>query len=137
MSYKELQEKIAAREKELTRSMVNKALDRKLGKLEYVEIVKLSMLSRFENFTIEEFLELLSSKNKYEFLMRINWDIENLEGRIEGLEEDLDMLRGIIFYITGDKDVSKILAQHIPTFDRVKTLARLIHGLAQARPVDY
>lgn len=129
------EEQIKERKLEITLGMMNKALGRKLGPREYEEYVKLSLLPRFEGRKPEVFLELLAKEKKYEFLYLVNWSIDNLNSTIQDLEEDKEMFKTIITYITGDKEVMRIIGHYRPCMAR--TLARLIHGLAQSRPIDY
>lgn len=127
--------KFAERKKEIPRAMFNKALGRKLKVLEYEEYIRLSLQPRFSIYNSKEFLDMVSAENQFEVLDNINRGLNNICSQLENLEMDIKMLKNIITYITGDKDVSRIVSHYSPIM--AKTFARLVHGLAKARPIDY
>lgn len=119
----------------MPRRMMNKALGRNLKVREYEQYIWLSLLPCFEDLTSEEFLNLLAKENKYDIVMTVVRGYDNLLYQNKTIRFENEMLEKIFTYITKDPEVTRVISHY--NVDKVKTLARLVHGLAKARPIDY
>lgn len=119
----------------MPRRMMNKVLGRNLKIREYEQYIWLSLLPCFEDLTSEEFLNLLAKENKYDIVMTVVRGYDNLLYQNKEIRLENEMLEKIITQITNDPGVTRIISHY--NVDMVQTLARLVHGLAKSRPIDY